>query len=143
MFKPSHIYATQYKSYNACTCSKSMTLKICINSIIITWTYINIRFFLKNKSGQSVTYYWKIQRWNIVWFLYPIITGPEIIFYNSLSNVFGDFYWFSNRTWQCVSVIRKLLIIPKSRNCFIFFYESIYTIYILYFIALFSSRENN
>lgn len=91
MFKPSHIYATQYKSYNACTCSKSMTLKICINSIIITWTYINIRFFLKNKSGQSVTYYWKIQRWNIIWFLYPIITGPEIIFYNSLSNVFGDF----------------------------------------------------
>lgn len=50
MFKPSHIYATQYKPYNACTCTKSMKLKICINSIIITWTYMCILildFFLR------------------------------------------------------------------------------------------------
>lgn len=45
--KPSHIYATQYKPYNACTCTKSMKLKICINSIIITCTCIDIRIFLK------------------------------------------------------------------------------------------------
>lgn len=57
MFKPSHIYATQYKPYNACTCTKSMKLKICINSIIklLHWHVLILDFF-KNKSEQNVTY---------------------------------------------------------------------------------------
>lgn len=55
--KPSHIYATQYKPYNACTCTKSMKLKICINSIIklLHWHVLILDFF-KNKSEQNVTY---------------------------------------------------------------------------------------